>query len=135
MPVREITHDEHKHKFLSVNEEIFGLKINDSGVERISEAFGWPDEKFDKVRDTMRKYFKFLEAAHDLDPDMPEHTKVSSLVEYLKSNAFRSLGIKIETPNDYFMLGLIWNAIIVQDSSMGLGGSSLISLLKELSRK
>lgn len=141
MPAREIKHMGHTHNFKTVNEEILGIKIDDRDREKISEAFGWKDEDFYKVMNTMINYMRFQDAAERLNEGiMPESTKISTLVDFLKSIQFKSLGIQIKTPNDYFILGFIRSNALMKErmglgASVSIGGGGLLDLLKVLAER
>lgn len=122
MAMRTIKHDDHEHAVKVVNEEVLGIKVDDREKEKISEAFGWPDEKFDMFYQTLKNYKRFVEAAEELNHDLPMSTKNSMFVDFLKSDAFRKLGIKIETPNDYFMLGFLYHAVMQTGGMPQFGG-------------
>jgi len=140
---KTIKHDNHEHITRTVNEDVLGLLIDDRETSRISEAFAWSDEDFEKVVKSFTAFWKFQLAAEDLDEDLPRTTKISSLADYLKSNNFKRLGIKIITPNDYFMLGYAYCAALSLEKDrrarennmpmglpMGMPPDVLLSLLK-----
>lgn len=47
-----------------------------------------------------------------------EMTKTTTFAKFMESPLFTSLGIKIESPNDHFILGLIWARFLNKDSMM-----------------
>lgn len=97
-----------KRLLRQINEEVSGLLIDDRDTDKISEAFGWTENKFDVVLKTMRNYQRFQIAVDLLDEELPQSTKNSALVDFLKSNHFKRLGITLTEPNDYFMLGYVF---------------------------
>jgi hypothetical protein len=110
MATRTVKHNEHEHSVRTVNETIQGLVIDDRDTDSISGAFGWDEEDFRKMTRAYIAFGRFQEAAQELDEDLPRGTMTSVLVEFLKSDTFKRLGIKLTTPNDYFMLGFIFNS-------------------------
>lgn len=134
MASRTIGNDKHKHNLKTVNEEILGLFIDDRGTDKISEAFGWTNEKFSKCLDKMIDFSDFQEAIDKLydagkEDALPEGTKTTTLVDFLKSNTFKELGIKLEKPNDYLMIGFIYCAMLtkrgMEDMVMELSGNRM----------
>lgn len=132
-------HGDHQHNFKSVNETILGVVVNDIGKQYMSEALGWDSDKFALLCSTMEKFYHLQEAAEALDEDLPESTKVSGLVEFLKSNAFKKLAFKITTPNDYFVLGWAF-CNVLQKLDRGhnhgiMGQFDLRELLEDLKKR
>ncbi len=119
----------------SIKEEVLGLVIDDTKSDGIGDAFGWDKEKWDNFFDTYKAFRKFQEAAENLDKDLPEGTTISNLADFLKSANFKKLGIKIEKPNDYFILGYMTMALKAWDAMPNNlpNPMDLIKLLKRLS--
>lgn len=135
MAIKIIKHDTHEHTTKITKEEVCGLKIDTSNDDTISRAFGWSKEKFDTVWDTMRAFQEFQEAAERLNKDLPESTKISVLADFLKSDSFKKLGIKLVTPNDYFLLGCIWSALCVIPGKAIMNSRNALDGLLEMLRK
>lgn len=125
-----------------VNEVVLGLLIDDRETDKISEAFGWNDDIFDKTYHTLMAYQNMQFAVEALEQDLPESTKISIFTDFLKSNNFKKIGIKIDSPNDYFMLGYILAISIAEirlqeaertggmSSAMGMNPETIIKFLK-----
>lgn len=119
MSSRILKHGKHEHTIKTVNENVMGILMDDRGTDRVSETFGWSQEKFEKALTKIEDFILFQNATDRLydagEPEMlPRSTKTSQLADFLKSTTFRELGIKLETPNDYFMLGFIFCASITK---------------------
>lgn len=119
MGARTVKHDKHEHVLKTVNEEISGVLMDDRGTDKVSETFGWEYKKFEECMDKMEAFFLFQDAADKLydagEPDMlPQSTKTSQFADFIKSSSFKQLGIKLETPNDYLMIGFIYCGTITK---------------------
>lgn len=146
MAIQTVKHGDHEHVVRSTKETVLGIVIDDSTSEKISEAFGWNEEVFQKFFKTYEAFINFQNAAEELEEDLPKSTKISNLTDFLKSSNFKRLGIKIETPNDYFMLGFLFSSHSIFELKKNMnqdgigrkiiGGpinpAELIKLLKEL---
>lgn len=135
MAVKIVKHDTHEHTTKVIKEEVCGLKIDTSESDTTSHAFGWSKETFDTMWDTMRAFQEFQEAAERLNKDLPESTKVSMLADFLKSDSFKKLGVKLVTPNDYFLLGGIWTSLCVIPGKIQMDGADALGGLLEILRK
>lgn len=112
-------HSKHEHTIKTVNENVMGILMDDRGTDKISETFGWKQDKFEKVLLKIEDFILFQQATDRLyeagEPDMlPASTKTSQFADFLKSSTFKELGIKLETSNDYFMMGFIFCASITK---------------------
>ena len=112
-----MNNDIEKRNTKIVNEQIFGLIVDDRKSDQISEAFGWKKDKFDMFMSAYEKFKNFQFATEDMDTDLPLSTKISNLIDFLKSNSFKKQGIKIESPNDYLLLGYVFASIANRDMS------------------
>ncbi len=131
----QVKDEKEKRLIRQVNEEVSGLLLDDRDTDKISEAFGWGDKKFDKVLRTLTNYQRFQQSIDQLEEELPQSTKISQLADFLKSNNFKRLAINIDSPNDYFMLGYCFAIAIYLDKkendpqgmSMGMpmGGMSM----------
>jgi len=144
MAVKIIKEDDHEHVLKMVNEEVEGLIADDRKTDLIAEAFGWPEEKFTKFCNTYKAYRDYQLATENLEEDLPKSTKVSSLVDFLKSPSFKKLGITLHTPNDYLMVGFAFMAVVNRRDEMNgipqvmggeVNGHDLLKILKILSKK
>ena len=137
--IKTITHGDHSHNVKVSKETVCGLNIDSTENEQISGAFGWDDVKFKSMCRALRSFNNFQKAAEDLNKDLPKSTKISVLVDFLKSHTFTELGTKIETPNDYFMLGFVWSIVFLDEDrkvfSGAMKGADLMGLLGELMKK
>lgn len=145
--MKTIKHNGHEHLLRTVNENVLGLLIDDRETDTISGAFAWDGKRFDQICKVLTSYWKFQLAAEELDDDLPRTTKISTLADFLKSNNFKRLGIKIDSPNDYFMLGYSYCAVLSMEKDrlqrdmpagmggmMGLSPQDVITALKQLKR-
>ena len=96
----------------TITETVLGLVIDDSETDSIANSFGWDDKKYKDICHTFAAFYKFQDAAGDLDQELPRMTKISGFVDFLKSNSFKKLNIKIDSPNDYFMLGFVFTTVL-----------------------
>lgn len=143
MPIQTVDHGDHQHTIKEVKENIFGIEINTEGHDGVSEAFGWKEDDFSALWNSLEKFKNFQHAAEELQEDLPKSTRISVLADYLKSNYFKQLAIKIETPNDYFMLGCIWSMVCTDRQNRGAmlpmgafgGTSDLIKMLDTIFKK
>lgn len=99
-------------KFKKVNETIFGIKIDDTknNTHDLAQAFGWKAEWWSQFAVGLNDFTNYIQAEYHLDETEPTPTKLSILVDFLKSDLFTKIGIPIETPNDYVMVGVAWAA-------------------------
>lgn len=142
MPVKTVKHGKHEHSVKTVNEEYLGIMMDDRGTERISESFGWSDEQFTKCFEKMSAFQDLQNAIDNLDDDLPRSTKTSTFLDFIKSNSFKKLGIKLDRPNDYLMLGFIFGSSLIkrglqEDMPQMMGGSSpekLVEIIAKLKR-
>lgn len=119
MASKTVGSDKNKHVLKTCNEEIMGLFIDDRGTDKISEAFGWSNEKFQKTLDKMIDFSNFQESFDKLydagkEDTIAEGTKTTCFIDFLKSNTFKEMGLKLEKPNDYFMIGFIYCAMLTK---------------------
>jgi hypothetical protein len=110
--IKIIRNGDHEYTIKTVDESVLGLEISDSSTTDIPQAFGMSTEVFKELIKNYIAFYYFQEAAENLEPDLPKMTKISCLVDFLKSNSFKKLNIKITTPNDYFLLGFIFSSVI-----------------------
>ena len=133
---KSIKHGNHEHILRLVNENVLGLLIDDRGTNAISQAFAWDEKKSIEMVRKLQAFEDFQHAAERLNEGLPESTRVSMFVDFLKSNTFKQLGIPIKTPNDYFMLGFVLAAVIgidkIKDNMAGQAGMPDVGNLKEL---
>lgn len=145
MATKTIKHEGEDLTIKTVKEDVLGLKIDDmnKGGTSIPNAFGWEDEKSVKFMDTFKKFRDFQFSVEELNEDLPKGTKVTNLVDFLKSDSFKKLDIKISTPNDYFMLGFTFAGVVSVMEAMKLGskigggivnGNELLELIKKLKK-
>ena len=140
MAIKIKDHGDHKHTYKVVKENILGIQIDSSFSDNISEALGWPDEKLKSMIDALEKFYKFQQAAEDMNKDLPESTKISILADFLKSDVFKKLFIKISTPNDYLLIGLVWAWVMMRPENtvpqgIPITGGQLLEILKGISEK
>lgn len=112
MAIKITEHGGHKHTSRIIKEEILGLKFDTTNVDDIIEAVGWKQEQAIAFGKQFNKFHNMQQSIWQLDKNLPEPTKTSELVDFLKSKYFQDLGIKLKTPNDYFALGFIYSAVI-----------------------
>lgn len=131
---KTITHGGHDHVVKETKVEVSGIKIDTSETHEIDLAFGWEEGKLEQLFKSLEKFHRFQMAAEDLEPDLPKGTKLSVLADFLKSDFFRRLEIKMENPNDYILLGLVWGQVVCSPR-MDMFGSSLLDMLKKMSNE
>lgn len=143
MATKVTTHDDHEHTVRTIKEEVLGIKFDTTTDDTIGGAFGWEEEKFGKFFDRFRAFYKFQEAAQELDEELPHMTKVSGLADFLKSPSFKKLGIKVTTPNDYVVVGYIFSGVMILHDQERTGNSlgsinslgELVDKLKKLRKE
>ena len=77
------------------------LKITKLGNHIVPECFGWTEDMHDSVLRGM------VDWAIENEPESQTHM----LKEYMESDAWDKLGIKLVTANDFFMMGMLFATV------------------------
>ena len=99
----------------------------DESQKKISEVFGWSDDMYTNVCANLTKFLVFA------SDDYEGYTE--ALKGFIESDLFKKTGAKLETANDFFMLGYCFKTAMNKiHSKMDklMGGSSMLKLLKAL---
>ena len=81
-----------------------GLIYNEEDTKKISEVFGMSSDKYTSICSDYLKWILF-----DVDD---ERVITKTLKNYLESDIFKKHKWTPITPNDFFMLGYIFNSVI-----------------------
>lgn len=125
MASKTFTHGNHEHAIKVTKTEVLGLKIDDTTSDSVFEAFGWSDEKGQEVEKAFMRFNRFQMASVELYKDLPWITKNSVLADFLKSDVFKQLNVKLETPNDYFLMGSLFYAVLTEQATKNITGGVL----------
>lgn len=84
------------------------LTFIDVKARYICEAFGMSETLYDMLFKSMHNFFE----STDKFDNYPTLTKVELLQAYLDSEEFAGLNFTPQTPNDFFMLGYVFQKMV-----------------------
>jgi len=103
--------------------------IYNEKAEKISEVFGWTNDQYATVCAELVKFLVFGSEEYD--------GYTEALKAYLESDYFKKVGVKLETANDFFVLGYCFKSAMhtihrKMDKLMGGSTGKLMKLLADL---
>lgn len=121
-----------RHGHVKTDVKAYGMVMKDDKENTIPGSFGFGTDNYTKLTKEMFASFTNVITRADLDDDAPHPTKTSMFADFIQSEGFKSLGIKMETPNEYVMLGMAFAMIIEMIQKRQKSKSNVLAQLLDL---